>query len=89
MGAVFVLIVTNSLTSFGVSGPVNSTVLGCVLIAAVFVDMRFLRNRDKWLSKVYVSPAYLALPTPPSALDPGSPYALNDRLRTVEIIGLG
>ena len=89
MGALLVLIVTDSLTSFGVSGPVNSTVLGCVLLAAVFVDMRFLRNRDKWLSKVYVSPAYLALPPAPSALDPHSPYALNAKLRSVEIIGLG
>jgi ribose transport system permease protein len=89
MGALLVLIVTDSLTSFGVSGPVNSTVLGCVLIAAVFVDMRFLRNRDRWLSKVYVSPAYLSLPAPPSALEPTSPYALNDKLRSVEVIGLG
>jgi ribose transport system permease protein len=89
MGAALVLILTNSLTNFGVSGPVNSTILGGVLIAAVFVDMRWLRNRHKWLSKVYVSPAYLQLPPPPSAQTAGSPYALNDRLRTVEIIGLG
>jgi len=89
MGATLVLILTNSLTNFGVSGPVNSTILGCVLIAAVFVDMRWLRNRHKWLSKVYVSPAYLQLPPPPSALAANSPYALNDRLRDVEIIGLG
>jgi ribose transport system permease protein len=89
MGAALVLILTNSLTNFGVSGPVNSTILGGVLIAAVFVDMRWLRNRHKWLSKVYVSPAYLQLPPPPSAQTAGSPYALNDRLRAVEIIGLG
>jgi ribose transport system permease protein len=89
MGALFVLILSNNLTNFGVSGPVNSTILGCVLIAAVFVDMRWLRNRHKWLSKMYVSPAYLTLPAPPSATEPGSPFALNDKLRSVEIIGLG
>ena len=89
MGATLVLILTNSLTNFGVSGPINSTILGAVLITAVFVDMRWLRNRHKWLSKVYVSPAYLQLPPPPSALAANSPYALNDRLRSVEIIGLG
>jgi ribose transport system permease protein len=89
MGALFVLILSNCLTNFGVSGPVNSTILGCVLIASVFVDMRWLRNRHKWLSKMYVSPAYLSLPPPPSATDPNSPFALNDRLRSVEIIGLG
>ena len=89
MGALFVLILSNNLTNFGVSGPVNSTILGCVLIASVFVDMRWLRNRHKWLAKMYVSPAYLSLPPPPSATDPKSPFALNDRLRSVEIIGLG
>ena len=30
-----------------------------------------------------------ALPPPPSAHDAGSPYALNDQLRSVEVIGLG
>lgn len=88
MGALFVLILSNNLTNFGVSGPVNSTILGCVLIAAVFIDMRWLRNRHKWLSKVYVSPAYLSLPQPPGT-EAGSPYAMNDQLRSVEIIGLG
>ena len=89
MGALFVLILSNNLTNFGVSGPVNSTILGCVLIAAVFIDMRWLRNRTKWLSKMYVSPAYLSLPAPPSATEPNSSFALNDKLRSVEIIGLG
>jgi ribose transport system permease protein len=89
MGALLVLIISDGLTNFGVSGPINSTVLGCVLILAVFVDMRWLRNRDKWLSKVYVSPAYLALPPLPSAYNAASPYALNNKLRSVEIIGLG
>ena len=89
MGALLVMILTNGLINFGVSGPITSTVLGAVLIAAVFVDMRWLKNRHKWLSKVYVSPTYLALPQPPKTTDPGSPYALNDKLRTVEIIGLG
>ncbi len=75
MGALFVLILSNNLTNFGVSGPVNSTILGCVLISSVFIDMRWLRNRHKWLSKIYVSPAYLQLPKPPSATEPNSPFA--------------
>jgi ribose transport system permease protein len=89
MGALLVLILTNSLINFGVTGPVTSMILGCVLIGAVFIDMRWLKNREKWLSKIYVSPAYLTLPPPPRTTDPGSPYALNDKLRNVEIIGLG
>ena len=89
MGGLLVMIVTNSLISFGVPGSITSTVLGIFLIAAVFVDMRWLKNKDKWLNKIYVSPTYLDLPPPPQTTDPGSPYQLNDKLRSVEIIGLG
>ena len=89
MGALLVLILTNGLINLGITGSITSTVLGVVLIAAVFVDMRWLKNRDKWLNKVYVSPAYVSQAPPPRTTDPGSPYALNDKLRQVEIIGLG
>lgn len=89
MGALLVLILTNSLVNLGVSGPITSTILGAVLLLAVFVDMRWLRHRSRILAKVYVSPAYLSLPTPPDTTEPGSPYALNDKLRDVDIIGLG
>jgi ribose transport system permease protein len=90
MGTIIVLILTNGLIALSVPGPVNSTILGIVLIAAVFVDVRWLKNRQKLLHKVYVSPTYFAPPPPPStAPDSGSPYALNDRLRTVGAVGLG
>jgi ribose transport system permease protein len=90
MGTIIVLILTNGLIALSVPGPVNSTILGIVLIAAVFVDVRWLKNRQKLLHKVYVSPTYFAPPPPPStAPDSGSPYALNDRLRTVGALGLG
>jgi ribose transport system permease protein len=49
--------------------------------------VRWLKNRHKFLSKVYVSPTYSELPpAPPTEGD--SPYAVNDRLRPVEAIGL-
>ncbi|HWJ73893.1 MAG TPA: SMP-30/gluconolactonase/LRE family protein [Kaistia sp.] len=89
MGAALVLLLTNSLVNLGVSGPVTSTILGAVLLLSVFIDMRWLRHRNRLLSKVYVSPVHLALPPAPDTTAPGSPYALNDKLRTVEIIGLG
>jgi len=90
LGTVIVLILTNGLIALSVPGPVNSTILGIVLIAAVFVDVRWLKNRHKILNKVYVSPTYFSTPTPPStAPDSGSPYALNDKLRSVGTVGLG
>jgi ribose transport system permease protein len=89
MGAALVLLLTNSLVNLGVSGPVTSTILGAVLLLSVFIDMRWLRQRSRLLAKVYVSPVHLALPPAPDTRAPNSPYALNDKLRTVEIIGLG
>ena len=90
LGTVIVLILTNALIALSVPGPVNSTILGIVLIAAVFVDVRWLKNRHKILNKVYVSPTYFAPPPPPStAPDSDSPYALNDKLRSVGAVGLG
>ena len=64
-------------------------VVGFVLLLAIAIDVRWGRWRHKLRAKVYVSPAYLALPPAPLLDDPSSPYAMNDRLRDVEIIGLG
>ncbi|MDQ0473239.1 ABC transporter permease [Labrys wisconsinensis] len=89
IGSLLVLLLTNGLINLGISGPVTSTILGAVLLAAVFVDMRWQKHRHRLLAKVYVSPAYLTLPPAPKVDAPASPYALNDRLREVEIIGLG
>ncbi len=61
-----------------------------ILLLAIAFDVRWLKNRHKVLSKIYVSPAYNALPpAPPTAAGSGSPYAVNDKLRDVELIGLG
>jgi ribose transport system permease protein len=90
LGAAVILILTDSMVRIGINGGVASTVLGVVLLAVVSVDVRWLKNRHKILSKVYVSPAYFRLPPAPET-DAGSqsPYALNDRLRGVELIGKG
>ena len=89
MGALLVLILTNGLVNLGITGSITSTILGAVLIAAVIVDMRWLKSRAAWLNKVYVSPAYVSLEPPPNTAEAGSPYGPNDKLRNVEVIGLG
>ena len=88
IGSVTVMIMVNSLVRLGVSSGANSLLLGLVLLVAVAIDVRWLKNRHKVLSKVYVSPAFTALPEAPGT-DERSPYALNDRLGGVELIGLG
>ncbi len=89
LGAVIVLIVINGLVRLGFQSGATSMVLGLILLMAVSIDVRWFKNRHKVLSKVYVSPMFFRLPPRPSTLpDSASPYALNDKLRDVEVIGL-
>ena len=90
MGALTVLLLTNGLIRLGLRSGATQVFLGIMLLFAVIVDIRFVKNRFKILTKVYVSPTYLPLPQAPSTeAGSTSPYALNDRLRDVEVIGLG
>ena len=87
IGAILVLMITNGLVRLGVPGSVNLLVLGLVLILAVFVDAKWVKNRSKILGKVYVSPTYLDIAAPTGAEAPI--LTPNDCLRNVETIGLG
>ena len=61
LGAVVVLILTDSMVRIGISGGISSMILGIILLAVVAIDVRWLKNRHKLLNKVYVSPAYFRL----------------------------
>jgi ribose transport system permease protein len=87
LGAVIVLIIQSSLVQLGLRSGAGTFALGVVLLLAVAIDVRWLKNRLKVLSRVYVSPAYFALPPSPTT-EPGSPFALHDKLSTVQVIGL-
>ncbi len=87
IGAVIVFVMTNGVLRLGLNSGSGPMVLGLTLIFAVFIDVRWLKNRDKLLNKVYVSPTLIELPEPRSTKD--GPLAPNDRLADVEIIGLG
>ena len=90
VGTLVVLLITNGLTSMSVSGGLTRMVLAGILIAAAVIDVRWLKNRHRIISKVYVSPTYQALaPAPSCSVESGGPWALNNRLREVELIGLG
>lgn len=88
IGTVLVLILSNSLIRLSMPGSVNQLILGLVLVAAVLFDRKWIKNRGKILSKVYVSPTYLPLQERP---DPGDNayLAVNDKLGDVDLIGLG
>ena len=90
MGAVIVLVLTNSLIRLGFGTGTNQMVLGLLLAAAVVLDIRWLKNRHKVLREVYVAPTYHRLGAAASAVPgSGSPYALDNRLAAAEPIGLG
>lgn len=90
LGAVIILILSNSLLRLSLPTGGTSAVLGLVLITAVAIDVKWVKHRGKLQTSVYVAPTYLALgKSPETAAGSASPYALNDRLKDVELIGLG
>lgn len=90
VGTLLVLLITNGLTSMSASGGVIRMVLASILVLAAVIDVRWLKNRQRIVSKVYVSPTYFALPpSPPCSEEEGGAYAVNNKLRDVTQIGLG
>src|SRR5207245_11610549 len=82
VGTLIVLLITNGLITMSAPGGVTRMVLAGILILAAVIDIRWLKNRHRIISKVYVSPTYHGMPLPPStAPDSGTPFALNDKLR--------
>ena len=85
-----VLLVTNGLTTLSVRGGFNRMVLAAILLVAAVIDIRWLKNRNRIISKVYVAPTYHSLPPPPpTEIGKGGPFEQNDKLRDVSLIGLG
>ncbi len=90
VGTLIVLLITNGLTSLSAPGGVNRMVLATILVLAAMIDVRWLKNRQRIISKVYVSPAYQALaPLLDCTAVTSGPYVLNNKLREVSLIGLG
>lgn len=90
LGALIILLVQNSLIRMGLTSGTSSLVLGGLLLLAVAIDVRWVKNRHKVLARAYVAPTYFRLPElPETRAGSDSAYALNDKLRGVEAIGLG
>jgi ribose transport system permease protein len=90
VGTLIVLLIVNGLTTMSLHGGYNRMVLATILLLAAMIDIRWLKNKDRIVNKVYVSPTYHGMPPAPStAPDSGTPWALNDKLKNVHVIGLG
>src|SRR5579864_735141 len=83
VGVLIVLLITNGLTTMNARGGFNRMVLAGILLVAAVIDIRWLKNRTRIISKVYVAPTFHAL-APPASTAPGTgTFAQNDRLRDV------
>lgn len=90
LGTLIVLLLTNGMLRMAMSAGASRVILATILLLAALLDIRWFKNRHKAVQELYVSPNYMELPaSKPTARDSGSPYALNDKLRGVETIGLG
>ncbi|GAB2176537.1 SMP-30/gluconolactonase/LRE family protein [Dongia sp. agr-C8] len=89
MGSIIVLMINLGVVQMGLQSGAGQLVLGLILLLAIAIDVRFIRNREKILSRLYMSPTYFRLPEAPDAEQSASPYARNDRLADVSLIGLG
>jgi len=90
VGIIIVVVITNSLVRLGLRSGAVPLALGLLLLAAVALDVRWLKNRHKLVQQTYVSPVFFALPALQSCTPDGpSPYATNGALSAAEPIGLG
>ena len=78
MGAVIVSLLVNGLVRLGLETGAASMVTGMVLLLAISIDVRWGKWRHSLRAKVYLSPAYLALPSAPPIHAPGV-FALCDQ----------
>ncbi|MGD9862685.1 MAG: ABC transporter permease [Pseudodonghicola sp.] len=90
LGTLIILLLTNGMLRMAMSAGSSRVILATILLLAALLDIRWFKNRHKAVQELYVSPGYMELPPPQeTAADSGSPFALNDKLRRVETIGLG
>ena len=90
VGTLIVLLITNGLTTLSVRGGVNRMALAGILLVAATIDIRWLKNRNRIIAKVYVSPTFHEMPRlQPVGVGSNTPFVQNDRLAGVSLIGLG
>lgn len=90
VGTFIVLLITNGLTNLGYPGGFNRMFLAAILIIAAAIDVRWVKNKHRIVSRAYVSPAYHELPpAPPVKMDSDTVWTLNDKLKDVYVIGEG
>ena len=88
LGAVIIFLINNGLVRAGVISGMNSMLMGLLMIVAVAIDVKVLKNLPRFASQLYVDPSRVKTPALPD-LSPaaGSPFAINFDLRGISPIG--
>lgn len=96
IGSTIVMLLTNGLVRLGVAGPMTSLLFGGILLLAVGLDVKWLKNRHKVIQKIYVVPTFLKLPSMRGQKDHSTNESSNLRMfqeytpiENPELIGLG
>ncbi|MFK5980691.1 MAG: SMP-30/gluconolactonase/LRE family protein [Rhizobiaceae bacterium] len=90
IGTVIIVLITSGVVRMGLRTGAGDLILGFVLLSAVAIDVKWMKNRLKVLNRAYVSPTYFKLPqVPETQLGCGTPYEENKVLGSAEPIGKG
>ena len=89
VGTLIVLFLINGLTTLSVSGGVNRMVLAGILLLAAMIDIRWLKNRTASSARSTSARPTMRCRRRPRRRPAAAPFALNDKLRDVSLIGLG
>jgi ribose transport system permease protein len=75
LGALVVLILTDSMVRIGISGGISSMILGIILLLVVAIDVRWLKNRHKLSTRSTSRPPISGCPRCRRPMPDRSPYA--------------
>lgn len=90
LGSIIIMLLSNGMVRLGIRGGMAEIATGIILLLGVMFDVKWQKHRDKVLQAAFVSPLHLRMPPLPDIREGGaSPFAMNDRLRDAEVIGLG
>lgn len=89
IGAGIMFLITDGIVRLGFPGQITTGINGAILLVAVGLDSKWLKNRGKAIEKSYVNPTYRVYgPLPETARQSESPYAMTDKLVGAQAIGL-
>ncbi|MCC3305151.1 ABC transporter permease [Sneathiella sp. HT1-7] len=90
IGATTILVLINGLVRLGVTGGPTLVMQGMIMLIAVGIDVKWLKNKNKAISKIYVVPAFLDLGERPDArINSHTVFEQNSKLNNARAIGLG